>query len=135
MTEINDKIVKLVSLNESIKLLQADKLNLEDDILKHIKSDVDSYLKDKDYGSGTANVVIGDAKIKVTIGKKVTYDQYGLRKAFYVLKDKGQNPEEYISVKYDVSESKYKEWPSDLKDVFKAYRTVEPTKPKIEVEV
>ena len=135
MTDIHSKIESFKKTQNLIKDLQSSNKQLEDEIFKHIEKEVSSQLLDKEYGAGTANVLIGETKIKVAVSKKVTYEQDGLKKVFYQLRDMGQNPEEYIQTKYDVSESKYKAWPTSLKDLFKSYRIVEPSKPKLEIEV
>lgn len=45
----------------------------------------------------------------------------------------GDDPRQYIEVKYSVSEAKYKAWPDTLKQPFSTARTVTPGKPKFAV--
>jgi len=87
-----------------------------------------------EYGCGTATLNPVGYKIKVVIGKKVTWEQDGLKQVAEQLVSAGQDPAEYIKAKYDVSETAYKNWPSSLQAMFQPHRTVEPSKPKITVE-
>lgn len=134
MSELSKDISSLLEVEEQIKQLQSKKKTLEDVIYNKISGDVTSQLEEKDYGVGTANIKVDDYKIKVTIGKDVSYDQNGLKTMYHLFKGQGRDPDEYIKVEYDVSESKYKAWPSELQKMFEAYRTVKPSKPKIKIE-
>jgi hypothetical protein len=69
------------------------------------------------------------------VSKKVTYDQEGLAAIRQQLTNNGEDADEYIGVKYEVAESAFKGWPSSLKAMFEPYRTVEPSKPTIKIEV
>lgn len=135
MSELSKYISSLLDVEEQIKQLQSKKKVIEDSIYGQISGQVTEQLEGKDYGVGTANVKVDDYKVKVTIGKDVSYDQNGLKIMWNFFKQKGHDPEEYIKVEYDVAESKYKAWPSELQKMFECYRTVKSSKPKIKIEV
>jgi hypothetical protein len=42
----------------------------------------------------------------------------------------GEDPAEFIDVKYSVSERKYGAWPQALRSQFESARTLKPSKPK-----
>lgn len=114
--------------------MKKEKAELEHVLADSISQDVSSQLADKDYGCGTANILTNDYKIKVVISKDVKYEQSGLADLFDRIKESGENPTDYIKVKFDVSEMAYKNWPSKIQSEFEPYRTVQPSKPKITFE-
>jgi len=83
---------------------------------------------DKDYGTGTMSLLVGKYKAKITVSKKVTWEQEKLA-------DLAKQYTDFVDVKYNVQENKYKAFPSDVQKAFEAARTVEPSKPRVVVEV
>jgi hypothetical protein len=45
----------------------------------------------------------------------------------------GEDPSDYVKVKYEVSERAYESWPARLKDLFSSARTVETGRPSYEL--
>ena len=45
----------------------------------------------------------------------------------------GENPADYLKVKFEVSERAYEAWPARLKELFTPARTVETGKPSYEL--
>jgi hypothetical protein len=68
-------------------------------------------------------------KISGSVDKKVTWDQDKLSAIYSKL----NKPDDYINVKFDVSESKFKAWPSELQEEFIDARTVKPAPMKITI--
>lgn len=132
--KMEEQIALLEKTDAHLEELKAFRKKVEDDILAMNADAICEQLSGKDYGAGTATINTPNYKLKVVIGKKVTWEQGGLASIESDLVAKGQNPREYIKVKYDVSESAYKGWPESLKSMFKDARTVEPSKPKLEIE-
>lgn len=69
--------------------------------------------------------------ITVEIGKDIKYDAQGLADLFLQIQATGDDPREYIDVKYAVSERKFQAWPRSLREPFERLRTVTPKAPKI----
>lgn len=128
-------IIKQIEvIDQTMATLKKKRAVLENELLEVIKEDVTEQLKDKDYGTGTANVLVGDYQVKTVISKKVKWSQPILANIFDRIKADGENPLEYIKVEYDVSETAYKSWPSMIQKIFEPARIVEPSKPKVTFE-
>jgi hypothetical protein len=81
--------------------------------------------------TGTTHIDEDNFDVSIEIGKTVKWDQEKLAEITKRIADNGGDPGEFISVKYAVSEAKYKAWPEKLKKPFEPARTVKPSKPKI----
>jgi hypothetical protein len=84
---------------------------------------------------GTSHRVDGGYDIKVTLPKRVDWDQAGLAKAVETIKGWGENPAEYVDTKIAVQERKFDAWPSAIRDLFEPARTVKTGKPQFAVAV
>jgi hypothetical protein len=137
MTEptLETEIKRLHELRLHIDELKRVEKLIEADIMSQARDVVAAQLADAPYGAGTVTLPVEGFKAKVVVSKKVTYDQEGLAAIRQQLTNNGEDADEYIGVKYDVSEAAYKGWPSSLKAMFEPYRTVEPSKPTIKIEV
>lgn len=87
----------------------------------------------KGQDTGTTHILDGDFDIAVEVDKTVKWDQAKLPAIWDRIAATGDDPRQYIEVKYSVSETKYKAWPDTLKQPFSAARTVTPGKPKFAV--
>jgi uncharacterized protein (DUF342 family) len=126
----------LQSLEVSMDAIKQEYKKHSDDLYALIENDIKEQLSDKDYGCGTATVNVDDNLVlKAVVSKKIKYDQKGLKEVVERIKSAGKNPDEYVKTKYDVSETAYKNWPSDIKQVFEPHRTVEASPAKISWEV
>jgi hypothetical protein len=85
--------------------------------------------------TGTHKRVDGGYEIKITVPKTVAWDQEQLTKAVDTIKGWGEDPAEYVETKLNVSETKFKAWPSAIRDLFAPARTTKAGKPKFEVAV
>lgn len=72
--------------------------------------------------------------IKFFIPKQVKWDQAILSGLFARCQANNENPLDYISVSYDVPESRYKAWPESIRTEFEPARTVSTGKTKIQIE-
>ena len=88
-----------------------------------------------DAGKDTGVVHFDEGNVRVTadLSKKVDWDQGRLAEIARRIAEGGEDPRQYIEVKYSVSETKYKAWPDTLKQPFTPARTVTPGKPKFVV--
>lgn len=83
---------------------------------------------------GTSNVKFADGTIKVTVPKKVSWDQDILKAAIKTLRDEwAENPDEYVETKLSVPESRYNAWPASIKSLFDPARTLDVGRPKYEI--
>lgn len=73
--------------------------------------------------------------IKADLPKKVTWDQSELAKSVATIRDQWrENPADYVSTEYKVSETKYNAWPPAIRKVFEPARTVSPGSPSYKIE-
>lgn len=83
--------------------------------------------------AGTHTRTEGGYEIKITVPKTVAWDQDQVAKAMETITGWGEDPAEYVETKFNVSETKYKAWPSAIRDLFTPARTVKNGKPKFEL--
>ena len=81
--------------------------------------------------TGTTHIFQDGFDVAVEIGKTVKWDQGKLAEITRRIAENGGDPEEYVDIKYSISEAKFKAWPENLRRPFEAARTVKPGKPKI----
>jgi hypothetical protein len=66
--------------------------------------------------------------------KRVKWDQQRLKELVELIRSGwGENPADYVKVKFEVSERAYESWPPRLKELFTPARTVETGKPSYEL--
>ena len=68
--------------------------------------------------TGTTHLIDGELDIAVEIDKTVKWDQAKLPVIWDRIAATGDDPRQYIEVKYSVSETRYKAWPDTLKEPF-----------------
>ena len=112
--QANMQLVKAKSLKS--KLTSALNLKFKDQAKLLLAQD------NKDFG--TIHFKEGFVHIKSEIKKTVKWDQAKLETMAQRIRESGGDPTEYIDISYKVSESKYKSWPSHLREAFAAARTV-----------
>lgn len=86
-------------------------------------------LLDAGKDSGTTHLSDGELAITVEIKKSVAWDQQELAAIAQRIASNGDDPAEYIDLKYAVSERKFAAWPETLRRPFEAARTLKPAKP------
>lgn len=84
-------------------------------------------------GPGTVHRQDGGYDIKVTVPKRVDWDQAKLSGAVETIKSWGEDPAEYVDTKITVQERRYEAWPSAIRDLFEPARTVKTGKPQFAV--
>jgi len=119
---IEERKQKLQEINQAKERLQ----EIEDQIFEQLKDQV------KDQGSTTVNQ--DGYKITVTIPMRTTWDETKLKEIAANIKQYGDDPEQYIDFKPQVSEKAYKAWPEQIQKVFEPARTIKPGKRKIEIK-
>lgn len=134
MSELEMAISYLATITSELDGLKAEKEMCEAEIIRLSASEIQNQLSDKDYGAGTANIDAGQYALKVVLSKNVKWDQAQLENICAEIAASGEDPKEFVKVKYDVSETAYKSWPSRIRGYFEPARTVELSKPKISFE-
>ena len=119
---IEERKQKLQEINQAKERVK----EIEDQIFEQLKDQV------KEQGSTTVNQ--DGYKITVTIPMRTTWDEKKLKEISQTIQSHGDDPEQYIQFKPQVSESVYKSWPEQIKKVFEPARTIKPGKRKIEVK-
>jgi len=115
-----------------------DDLAMENDRLKALKLVINGALSnrfDAPVEPGTSHVQDNGYDVKITVAKRVEWDQDALKSARLMLHEKwGENPDEYVKAKYSVSESAYKSWPSSIRALFEKARLVKASAPSFEIK-
>ncbi len=83
--------------------------------------------------TGTVHLEDDGFDIGVDVDKTVAWDQNDLSAKWDRIGASGDNPRQYITAKFSVSETRYKAWPEVLRQQFESARTVTPGKPKFTV--
>lgn len=83
--------------------------------------------------AGTHHRHDGGYDIKITVPKRVDWDQEAIAKAVETIKGWNENPADYVDTRVTVAENKFKAWPPALRDLFTPARTVKPGKAKFEI--
>ena len=66
--------------------------------------------------------------------KRVKWDQQRLKELVDLIRSGwGEDPSDYVKLKFEVSERAYESWPARLKELFTPARTVETGKPAYEL--
>ena len=78
---------------------------------------------------GTTHLQDGTLHVKFELPKKVTWDQKQLAAIAQRIVASGERLEDYIDLKYTVSESRFTNWPEGLREQFASARTVAAGKP------
>lgn len=125
-------ILRIKECDDEIEVIEAQKNAFQKELSELIADDVRIAMDGKPYGCGTANLEAQSFEIKCTIGKTVKWDQSKLQKLWNDILKSGEEPSQYIKVKYEVAEDAYKNWPSSIADVFEPAREVKAGKPKLE---
>ena len=107
----------------------------KNELLERKAKEIKIALMQKDEPFGAVSQTIGTHKVTMTTPKKVVWSQEGLAELYAQINaDPEEKVEEYITIEYKVSESAYKNWPSNLKAAFEPNRTVTPGNVAIKIE-
>jgi len=120
------KLERRSALIGQIKALQNELSIIDDEILAELSGQV------KQVGSTT--VIFEGQKVTVVHPVTVKWDQTILRQLTDRIKAGGDDPENYIDLKFNVKETIYKTWPDKVKELFIPARIVTPGKPRLEVK-
>lgn len=122
LQEMIDSKTKLEAEMAKLKIALS---QVEDRIDNHLQDMVRERLAIEEKDTGTVNFDCEGIQVKAIIEKKVKWDQKHLAETFAKIASSGDKPEQYIQIKFAVSETAYKSWPDQIKNVFLPARTVE----------
>lgn len=90
----------------------------------------------RNLGKDTGRVSLndGDFVVRADLPKKIAWDAAILRKAVDTLLQQDEDPDEYVTIKVEVSEKKYDAWPSKIRKLFEPARTVGTGRATFEIE-
>ncbi|PJK07640.1 hypothetical protein CO610_08290 [Lysobacteraceae bacterium NML95-0200] len=131
MLSITDFVVSERNVDEAIAYLKQLRVKLDAAKLQRFGEQARAALRESGRDFGTAHVNDGALHVKYELPKKVTWNQAVLKEMAERIAASGEKVEDYIDVKLSVSESRYSNWPTTLREQFAAARTVEEGKPSI----
>lgn len=114
----------LSSIDLQLDALKAERKVLADELIESVADEVSAQNRKNDYGTGTATIKADDYVLKVTLPKKIKWDNDALADIRQKIIADGAHPEEYMKAEYKVSETAYKNWPSHIRKAFEPARTV-----------
>ena len=127
---IDDVISEWHRVDYEMKTLKRKKEELELDLKNYYQVEIAHQLSESDYGCGTAHMESKNWEVTCNIPKKIDWDQGVLSKKTAEIVHAGENPADYLKIKYDISENAYKNWPEKTQKYFCEARTVTPGNPK-----
>lgn len=83
--------------------------------------------------TGTTHVLDGEFDVVIEVSKDVNWDQKTLQSIWNSMVAVGQDPTEFITAKYSISETRFKAWPDVFRQPFMAARTVKTKPPKVDL--
>ena len=86
--------------------------------------------------AGTVTLEIDDFKVRADLPKKVNWNQRALASAVATIRSwGGEDPADYVSIEYSVSEAKFAAWPPSIRKLFEPARTVSSGKPSYKLDL
>lgn len=119
-------LLRIQQAQATIDVATRNKKNSEAELLARRKDEITTLLKTKDEPYGKVDIIVGNHKVAVTTPKKIEYDQSLLKQKVRQLIDANENPDLYIKTEYDISETRWKEFPVDVQKWLGEARTVKP---------
>jgi hypothetical protein len=84
--------------------------------------------------TGTVRIGDGDIIIIADLPKRVKWEQPRLAQIVERIRASGDDPNEYVTLEYSISERAYGAWPQSMRAAFEPARTVETGKPSYRFE-
>jgi len=130
MTKLITLKNNLDQITTQIKELTKKQTALKEELLEQLDTNIQLALTRKDEPYGVIHV----EGCEVNVPKKVTWDQKQLAEIHQNILISNEDPADYIDVAYKVAESKFKVWPTSIRDRFLPARTVEAGNASIKIE-
>jgi hypothetical protein len=103
------------------------------DRLDEIDEEIFSLVKDRIKPQGSTTLEQDGIKLTVTIPMRASWNEDMLRQIAEKIRSHGDNPEDFIQYKLSVLETKYKNFPRPVQNLFEPARTIKPGKKQIKV--
>lgn len=133
------KLKELVQMQELIKgQIEFQKLELsrvEEGIDLIIEKPINQARLQQGKDTGTINLEIENVEVKHDLPKKVVWDQEKMKQIVIKIKNAGDDPDKYTTVKYSVSEKQFKSFPPAIQTFFMQAREVKTGKAKITFKI
>ena len=102
-----------------------------------LKYDERAHMALAEYGklTGTARFEDGEVTVIAELPKKVEWDQKRLASLVAMIRAEGEDPAEYVTTEFKVSERAYSAWPARIRDAFQPARTTKVGKMSIKLEL
>lgn len=84
--------------------------------------------------TGRVRITVEDHVVTADLPKDIEWDQTKILDAVRTIQSWNEPVEDYINIKYSVSETKYNAWPETIRNLFAASRTVGTGKPTFKIE-
>jgi len=101
--------------------------------LEEIDDEIFSLVQDRVKPQGSTSLEQDGIKLTVTIPMRASWDEKKLREIASKISAHGDNPEDFIQYKLSVPETKYKNFPEQVRNLFEPARTIKPGKKQIKV--
>ena len=135
INQIDNNIIEVKKpIMKEVNELEEQRHNLKEILDAEIVKMTKPKFKQKDYGCGTISIDTENFKIKTVIKKTVKWDEEKLKDVEKLIREGGQDPENFVKYKRSVLEASYKNFTDDIKVAFEPARSVEPSKPSISIE-
>ena len=119
----------LLQVEKELKELSNTKKRLVEVIVTRKHDELEAALKAKEEPYGSIHI----GNFEITVDKKVTWNQTELASLVQQIMSAGEDPAEYIKIEYDVSETKFKSWPTPIKSQFIPARTIARGNPTVKI--
>lgn len=121
----DDELLRLIEQAEATKAMCDKSIKQHKaELLNRRESEIQQLLKAKDEPFGDVKIIVGNHEVKVSVPKRVTWEQEKLAEKRKLIVESGDNPDVYIDTEYSISETAYKKWPGYVREFFQDARTV-----------
>ena len=123
------------NLDQAIAWLKAARTKLDAALDQRFGVQSRERLHDSGRDFGTSHIKSDGVHVKFDLPKKVSWDQKMLKAIAQRIATSGEEIENYIDIKFSVSESRYTNWPPALQQQFSEARTVQAGKPVFSLSI
>ena len=120
---MSDNVDRLFEVKALIKELRQEQKELTERLISEI---------DEDLETGVNNLILEGVPVKVTVPKKVEWDQEKMKQEFIRLYQSGeQDPFSFMDIKFSVQENRYRNYGERLRGYIDHARSVDDGSPTI----
>lgn len=130
MTELKKLIQTQEIIKEQIEFQKIELNQTEEAIFDIIEKPINQARLQQGKDTGVINLEIEGVEVKHDLPKKVVWEQDEIKQIIIKIKNAGDDPNKYTTVKYSVSEKQFKNFPPAIQTVFMQAREVKTGKAK-----